>query len=58
MPVGGGPDFSDGVDGWVATGEAYFQAQALVAIEREEMVIHLEARFEREAIHRGDVGKE
>src|SRR5277367_3768108 len=55
VPVGGGPDSGDGMDGGVAAIQLHFQAQALAAIQRNQMIIHFEARLDGEAVHRGDV---
>ncbi len=58
VPVGGWPDRDDAVDHRIAPAQPYFQPQSFAPIEREKVVIHLEARLEREAIHGSDVREE
>ena len=58
VPIGCGPYRSNGLNDRITPGETNFQPQALAALKTKQMVIYFEARLEREAIDRGNIGKE
>ena len=52
VPVGGGPDCGDGVHDRIAARPAGLSGAGAPAIKREQVVVDLEARLERKAVHR------
>ncbi len=57
MPISCGPDGCHRMNHRISSGQVHLQPQALASVEREEMVIHLKARLEREAVNGGNVRK-
>jgi len=57
VPICGWPDGSDGVDDRITSAETHLQAHPFISIERKQVVIDFEPRFEGEAIERADIGK-
>ncbi len=42
----------------VVARQLHLNAQPFLAFQRKQLVIHLESRLQRKAVHRGDVGEE
>src|SRR5579863_5068094 len=50
MPVRGGPDGYDGLDDRISSRQAHAQANAVAPGNGQQMIIQLEARFDRKAV--------
>jgi len=57
-PVGAGPNRSERVDDGLLGTEASAESQAIAAVEGNELVVHLKARLDGEAVNTGDITEE
>src|ERR1700722_2295315 len=58
MPIGCRPHRNDRWHRRFSSRETQLQSQAILSIDREQVIVHLEARLHREAIQNRNVGKE